>query len=269
MKIISHVKFIAISLIIVFTACKKDNPSDSSINLFSVNDDIKLGMQVKEEIESKPNEYPLLSESQYPDAYNFINNMRQKILDGGEVFYKDKFAWEIKLVHNDSVLNAFAAPGGYIYIYTGLIKFLDSEHELAGVLGHEMAHADRRHSTDQLTKIYGIQILFDVVLGNNQSVISDIAASLATLKFSRNNETESDNFSVIYLCPTDYQADGAAAFFQKLQDQGSGGGPPVFLSTHPDPGNRIENIINKRNELNCTGTGTFDAQYQAFKNSLP
>ena len=253
---------------ITFTACEKDNPSDNSFNLFTIEDDKKLGAQVDAEIHANPQEYPILDPTQYPQAYAFLNKMRDSILAGGEVFYAQEFPWEMHIIHDDNTLNAFATPGGYIYIYTGLIKFLSAEHELAGVMGHEMAHSDRRHTTDQLTKIYGLSILLNVVFGSNPNLLADIAATLVSLKFSRNNEREADTYSVVYLCPTSYKADGAAAFFEKLTNQGSGS-PPVFLSSHPDPGNRVQDIHAKANELNCGGTGTFDQQYAAFKNTLP
>jgi beta-barrel assembly-enhancing protease len=253
---------------LLLAGCKKNNPSDGSINLFSIEDDIKLGQQVQQEIESKPGEYPVLKEADYPAAYQYMNKMRNKLLASGKVFYRDKFSWPVKIIRNDSVLNAFCAPGGYIYVYTGLIKYLDSEHQLAGVLGHEIAHADRRHSTDQLTKIYGISLLLQVVLGKDSSTLANIAASLVTLKFSRDNERESDEYSVRYLCPTDYPADGAAAFFEKLQSSGSGNGPE-FLSTHPDPGDRVKSIQDQKISLGCMGNNTYTTEYQAFKQSLP
>lgn len=255
------------ALLLIISSC--GNPDDNSINIFSIEDDKALGAKVNAEIQSKPQEYPVLSRTQYPQAYTYLENIRGKILNGGNVYYKDQFVWEIYIIRDDNTLNAFCTPGGYIYVYTGLLKFLDSEHELAGVLGHEIAHADRRHSTDQLTKIYGIQMLLDIILGNNQNTITNIAASLVTLSFSRSNETEADTYSVRYLCPTDYRADGAAGFFQKLLDSGQSGNTPVFLSTHPDPGNRVQNITDQRIQQGCTGTGTYDAAYQTFKNSLP
>lgn len=260
--------FIATLLIsITFTACEKDNPSDSSFNLFSIEDDKKLGAQVDAEIEANTQEFPILSPSQYPDAYAYLNNIRDKILDGGQVFYKDEFPWEMHIIHDDNTLNAFATPGGYIYIYTGLIKYLSAEHELAGVMAHEIAHSDRRHTTDQLTKIYGLSILLSVVFGNNPNLLADIAATLVSLKFGRDDERESDEYSVIYLCPTSYKANGAAAFFEKIGNDSTS--PPEFLSSHPNPGNRIADINAKANELGCSGTGTYEAEYAAFKNSLP
>ena len=251
-----------------FTACQK-NPDDKSFNLFSIEDDKKLGAQVDAEIHSKPQEFPILDPAQYPAAYNYINKIRDSILAGGNVFYANEFPWKMHIIHDDNTLNAFATPGGYVYVYTGLIKFLTAEHELAGVLAHEMAHADRRHTTDQLTKIYGLSILLNVVFGNNPNLLADIAATLVTLKFSRNDEREADEYSVIYLCPTSYMADGAAAFFEKMINQGGGGAPPEFLSSHPNPGNRVADIQAKADALNCTGNNTYDQAYAAFKNTLP
>jgi predicted Zn-dependent protease len=103
-----------------------------------------------------------------------------------------------------------------------LIKFLDSEDELMGVLGHEIAHADCRHSTAQLTKQYGIAFLADALLGN-KAALNQIAKTLvggvAGLSFSRVNESEADSKSVQYLCSTSMNAAGAAGFFKKWKDK--------------------------------------------------
>lgn len=248
-------------------ACKK-NPDDNSINLFTIQDDKTLGLQVKQEIFANPGEYPILDSVQYKGAYDYLRGIVTKVIDGGKVFYKDDFAWETYIIKDDNVLNAFCTPGGYMFVYTGLIKYLDAEHELAGVMGHEIAHADRRHSTDALTQQYGLSVLLNVVFGSDESTLKNIAGNLASLKFSRSHESEADDYSVIYLCPTSYKADGAAAFFKKLIDNGQGGGELEWFSTHPSPDNRVSNIEAKKAELNCGGNGTFDAAYQNFKTNL-
>lgn len=179
--------------------------------------------------------------------------------------YKDEFVWDITIINDDETLNAFATPGGYIYIYTGLIKFLDSEDELIGVLGHEMAHADRRHSTRQLTKSLGISVLLDAVLGERQAA-EQIVGALVNLKFSRSHESEADEYSVKYLCNTAYNSDGAAGFFIKLQNQPT---PPEFMSTHLSPKNRIEDLANWESSLNCSGDMTNTSKYAQMKKLLP
>ncbi len=265
-----------LKLLILFTlpalpmlmeACKK-NPDDNSINLFTVQDDKTLGLQVKTEIFANRAEYPILDTVQHKAAYDYLRGIVTKILNGGKVFYKNEFAWETYIIQDDNVLNAFCTPGGYMFVYTGLIKYLDAEHELAGVMGHEIAHADRRHSTDALTQQYGLSVLLNVVFGSDESALKNIAGNLASLKFSRSHGGEADNYSVTYLCPTVYKADGAAAFFKKLIDNGQGGGELEWFSTHPSPDNRVSKIEAKRTELNCDGNGTFDAAYQDFKTNL-
>jgi len=135
---------------------------------------------------------------------------------------------------------------------------------------HEIAHSDRRHSTDALTRQFGVQLLLEVLLGENQQLLKDIAGSLASLQYSRRNESEADATSVEYLGNSIYSCAGAAGFFEKLINEGNNPGIPEFLSTHPSPDNRVEDIFDKASEEGCnTEESNTDAQYQAFKNSLP
>jgi len=243
---------------------------DESINIFTVEDDKQLGLQMQQEIEGNPNEYPLLSPTQYPDAYEQMQYVRDAILSTNEVAFDSEFAWDVQIIDNDSVLNAFCTPGGYIYFYTGLIKYLDNYAEFAGVMGHEMAHAANRHSTEQMTKAYGLTMLLSVVLGENPNMIAqmvgELAAGAAALAFSRDDEYESDEYSVKYLYKTGYDARGVAGFFEKI---GGADQPPEFLSTHPNPDNRVEQIYEIWQELGGKVGATYPAEYQDFKNSLP
>lgn len=235
-------------------------------NLLSIEQDIELGREVEKEIASKPGEYPILPESGNEQAYTYIRNLKDQILNSGHIQYRNEFPWTVRIIHQDSILNAFCAPGGFIYVYTGLIKFLDTEDQLSGVMGHEIAHADLRHSSRQLTKIMGVSLVIDALLGKDLALLSQIATTLIALSFSREHETESDLASVKYLCPTDLNAAGAAGFFKKLEGTPS---PPEFLSTHPDPGNRVTKIENEKIRLGCKGNAVYDARYAAFKALLP
>jgi len=257
---------IAITMVFIIS-CSEDN---NGINIFSVEDDKQLGLQVEQEILGSPAEYPLLSESQYAVAYHHIERVRDSILATGLVNYDTEFAWGVHIIRNDTVLNAFCTPGGYIYFYTGLIKFLDNEAEFAGVMGHEMSHAARRHSTQQMTKAYGIQVLLSVVLGENPALLAQMAADLAAgvsmLAFSRDDEYEADEYSVKYLYETSYDARGVAGFFEKMDATSP---VPEFLSTHPNPGNRVEKIYEIWQELGGKEGEEYTERYQQFKNSLP
>ncbi|MBP6870534.1 MAG: M48 family metalloprotease [Bacteroidales bacterium] len=252
---------------IFLSSCNDDN---DGINIFTVEDDKQLGLQMEQQIQSSPAEFPLLQPGQYPDAYQHIQQVRDRILQTGLVDFDTEFNWDVHIINDDSVLNAFCTPGGYIYFYTGLIKYLDNDAEFAGVMGHEMAHAAKRHSTEQMTKAYGLQVLLSVVLGENPNVLAQMAAELAagvaSLAFSRDDEYESDEYSVKYLYETTYDARGVAGFFEKI---GGAGQPPEFLSTHPSPDNRVEKIYEIWQSLGGKEGETYPEEYQAFKNSLP
>lgn len=266
-RIISLPVGILMLAMVFLGSCSEDN---NGINIFTVEDDKQLGLQMRQEIESNTAEYPLMQESQYPDAYEHISRVRDAILASGKVAFETEFEWEVHIIHNDSVLNAFCTPGGYIYFYSGLIKFLDDESQFAGVMGHEMAHAAQRHSTEQMTKAYGLQMLLSVVLGENPGMIStmaaDLAAGVAMLAFSRDDEYQSDEYSVRYLDRTTYDARGVAGFFEKLTGSDL---PPEFLSTHPNPENRVEKIMEVWTELGSKDGEEYTERYQEFKASLP
>lgn len=261
------IKSVLFALLVSFflVSCNKD---DKSINIFTVQDDISLGLKVSHEIDSDSINYPILDESKYPLAYQHIRRIRDAILATGKVRFKDEFAWDVKII-DDTVLNAFAVPGGYLYFYKGIINYLDNESQFAGVMAHEMAHVARRHSTDQLTKTYGISVLLGVLLGENPGLIAEIAAKLLILKFSRSNEFEADEYSVIYLYDTEYDARGTAGFFEKLMAGEQGGFSIPFLSTHPSDQDRMTKIYEKWQALGGKEGGTFETRYLEFKNSLP
>ena len=258
-------------ILVVFIASSCNKGSDESpINLFSVDDDIAFGKSMEEEIAANPQEFPLLDASAHPEAYQHINRIRDSILNTGMLFYEDKFEWKVYIIKNDSMLNAFATPGGYLYFYTGIIKYLDNEAQFAGVMAHEMAHSDLRHSTNQITKAYGIQIMLSILLGQAPGQLTEIIASyaygLGTLAFSRDHEYQADEYSVKFLYQTSYDARGIADFFIKMEDAPH---PPEFLSTHPSPENRIEKINEVWQGLGGKAGNTYVESYNAFKASLP
>jgi Zn-dependent protease with chaperone function len=248
----------------LFLSCSNDS-GGTKINLYTVSDDIDLGRQLRDEILADPETYPVLNSSEYPTAYSKLYDIRDSILDSGEVRYVEEFDWELYIIEDDEVLNAFCAPGGYIYVYTGLIKFLEHEDELAGVMGHEIAHADLRHSTQQLTQAFGISVLLAILIDGDPGLLSEIAASLVNLSFSRSDESEADETSVEYLCNTQYAADGTAGFFEKLE----GFELPEFLSSHPSSDTRVDDITEYATELGCDLTLNPNADYQSLVDALP
>jgi len=227
--------------------------SCTDINLFSIQQDIRLGAQVDSQIRATPAEYVILDSSSNAFAYQYMNNIKKEIFDNAAVDYETTFKWKIAILKDDTTLNAFCTPGGYIYVYTGIIKYLDNEDDFAGVLGHEIGHAALRHSTDAMAREQGIGTLIQIVLGKEPGILATLAKNLSDLKYSRCHETQSDEYSVIMLKNTKYKCNGAASFFEKIVASG-GSSTPAFLSTHPDPGSRVANINAKATKEGCNKT---------------
>lgn len=278
--------FLAGVLWIAYSCGKKETPAPESptgkdclegvkgskFNLFGVQRDLELGKQTEIEILGSPAEFPILDSASNVSAYKFLYDMRNEILNSGLVTYKSEFVWKIKIIRDDTTLNAFCTPGGYIFVYTGLIKYLDTEDELAGVIGHEMAHADKRHSTEAMTKQYPLLITTGV-LGLDKNTLANMVTSLIQLSYSRDNEAEADAYSVVYLSKTRYKCSGGAGFFQKLIKDGMDpcGSNPLakYTSTHPCPDNRVERFNSIGNCYECNSRQVGSTAYAAFKNSLP
>lgn len=267
MKRFAVISFTVIALGSLLSMCRTGKEAGGGFNLFTIDQDKQLGSQVAAEIDGNQKEYPLLDSASNKEIYAYLYKIRNNILNSGNVKHKDDFQWRLRIIKDDSTLNAFCTPGGYIYVYTGILKFLDNESQLAGVLGHEIGHADMRHSTRQMTKMYGVDALISILAGNRQ-LLKQVTEGIIGLKFSRAHETEADECSVRYLCPTAYNADGGAGFFKKIQEMG-GSKTPEFLSTHPSPEGRIEHFESARIEQGCQGKNDFAAEYKAMVAKLP
>ena len=280
MKKINLIAPILIASILLLSNCKKKtdnagNPLASSqvetscndINLFSIPRDARLGAQVDSQIRAMPAQYVILDSASNSFAYEYMYAIRDEIFRNAAVDNETNFKWKIAIIRDDNTLNAFCTPGGYIYIYTGIIKYLDKEEDFAGVLGHEIGHAALRHSTDAIAREQGINTLIQIVLGNNPGVLATLAKNLSSLKYSRCHETQSDEYSVIMLKNTKYRCDGAASFFKKIEAEG-GSSTPAFLSTHPTPGSRVENITAKATKEGCISKPDPTTEWAKLKTEL-
>ena len=247
-----------------------------SINLFPESKDIELGLQIDQEIRKNPGEYPLLTNR--PEVKAYVEQIGKKILASPQLRYRDVFAYKFEIVKSDSTINAFCTPGGYIYVYTGLMKFLDNEATLAGVIGHEIAHAERRHATKRMTAAMGAEVLAGIILGDKPSQMAQIGANLFTglglLANSRSDEAEADDYSFRYLQTTEYYPGAIEYFFEKIQGSGASRGSALerLLSTHSLPQDRVESVkkmLLQAGTPKPTEKVLFAQRYQQMKKKLP
>jgi beta-barrel assembly-enhancing protease len=245
----------------------------TGLNLFTVQQDIEIGETMDSIIRANPIEYPILNPVTYADAYAFINSMMQRILQSPEFVHNDDFTYEITLIDKPDVMNAFAVPGGKLYFYTGLMNYLDNSANLAGVLAHEMAHVDRRHSSQQLSKAYGVELIINALLGDDKSDLEqfavDLATGLASLQFSRADEYEADEYSIRFMTDTHYyHPKGIAGFFEKLKADGHTAQTFEFLSTHPSDDNRLAQMESVWVSMGSPTGEYFEEAYTDFKNTM-
>lgn len=167
--------------------------------------------------------------------------------------------WEFYLLNDPQTINAFALPGGQIFITTALFQLLETEGELAGILGHEIGHVIERHSAQQLAKarltegLTGAAVMAsydpeDPSSRQSAQVIA-LVGQLVNLRFGRNDELESDRTGVQYMTEAGYDPRALMSVMEKLGAANEGQAPPEFFSTHPNPENRIERIQATINEL--------------------
>jgi predicted Zn-dependent protease len=210
-------------------------------NMFSPQQDVEVGQQVSLDAERQ---LPMLNNSRVD---NYVNNLGRRLAAKAT---GEPYPYQFKVV-NDRAINAFALPGGPVYINRGVIEAADSEAQLAGVLAHEISHVALRHGTNQATKASAAQVPLAIlggILGGNSTtaVLAQLGASFALnsvlLKYSRTAESQADILGTQMLYDTGYDPRAMAQFFEKIEAEQKGSGAIEFFSNHPSPGNRIERV---------------------------
>ncbi len=213
---------------------------DGKINFYSLESEVALGKQFAQEIERSARivDDPVVSE--------YVNRVGQNLVRNSDA----KVPFTIKVVDSDE-LNAFALPGGFFYVNSGLILAATEEAEMAGVMAHEIAHVTARHGTRNATKGQIAQLAMLPLLifgpggwagyGLYQGL--NFLIPLQFLKFSRDAEREADFLGLQYMYKTGYDPNAYIAFFEKVQAQEKKrpGSIPKVFSSHPPSGERIQN----------------------------
>ncbi|MBO0721182.1 MAG: M48 family metalloprotease, partial [Blastocatellia bacterium] len=251
--------FLALTLISMQLSCRggleappgsRSSPKfKPGFNLFSPQQDVQLGLQSARQIMS---ETPMLKD---PQINGYITQLGEKLAakTAGE-----KFPYQFQVVATREI-NAFALPGGFLFVNAGAIAAAHNEGELAGVMAHEIAHVELRHGTNQASKQQvakaGIGILGTIASGGENSnlgqavnAIGGLGANMLFLKFGRGAEKEADLEGARIMTEAGYDPRDMANFFKTLESKG-GQRVPEMLSDHPDPGNRTQYILEEVKSL--------------------
>jgi beta-barrel assembly-enhancing protease len=215
---------------------------DPAWNLYTPQDDIALGRQVAVDAEKQ------LPSCNAPKVDAYLTQLGKKLaakLPAGGVQYP----WEFHCV-NDKEINAFALPGGYIFVNRGTIEAVEDEAQLAGVLAHELSHVALRHGTAEVSKAQaaqlGVGILAAIFGGNAGGTLltefGRFSAGSVLLRYSRSAETQADVMGTQVLYDAGYDPEALAQFFEKIEAESKGKNPPEFFSDHPSPEHRVERV---------------------------
>src|SRR5262245_46163363 len=180
--------------------------------------------------------------------------------------------YHVHVIDDPNTVNAFATPGGHIYLFSGLILSAANEAEMAGVIAHEAGHVVGRHVERQMVNSYGLQALTAIALGENPSEIQQISATLAGTGLlrahSRSEEIEADEYGVRFMSMAGYDPEALISFFRTLEKQSEGGRPPrvlAWLQTHPTEQRRIENLEEYIKENDLRGARRGDARHEEIR----
>ncbi len=201
---------------------------------------------------------------------NYVDRIGQNIVSHCD---RRDIQYHFAIIDTDLV-NAFATPGGHIYLYTGLLKNMDNEAELAAVMAHEISHVVARHGVKRLQAAMGVALLQQLVLGNSSDALNaavGMAVGLSFASYSRENEREADSYGITYMTQTGYDPRGAISMFEKLA-QMSDGSPNFFESltmSHPDTQERIANAKEEISSMNLSSNLVLNSdKYRQMKTRL-
>jgi len=217
--------------------------------LVTQQDEIGMGKQADVEIGQMYGFY------EDPKLSAYVNKIGQNIARNT---HQSTMQYHFKVL-DTPIINAFAVPGGYVYVTRGILAYFNDEAELAGVIGHELGHVNARHIARQMTKQQVTQLGLNVGMALSETLrrysgVAQLGASMLFLKFSRDDERQADDLGVEYASKTGYDANRMAAFFETLDrlNPGGGAGIPDWFSTHPNPVNRLEAVKSKTAEWQKT-----------------
>lgn len=210
--------------------------------LVSDQQESQLGVQVKQQLEQEQHVKYL----QDAAVVAFVKGITDKVLPLAEK-ERPGVTWQVHVIDDPKTVNAFATPGGYLYVYSGLLLAADTPAEVAGVLSHEAGHVVARHSARQMVDAMGLEAVAALALGKNPGAVSQIVAGAGgkglMLANSRGDETEADEYGARFASGAGYDPRGLITFFQKLQKlEGQQPGFAKFLSDHPTTPDRISHL---------------------------
>ena len=221
----------------VLFSCTTTGPGgQQAFILISTDQEVAIGLQMDQQLRQ--------TEKILPDTMwqNYMNSVGQRIV---AVSDRKDLTFHFAVIESDQI-NAFATPGGFVYFYTGLLRQMEKESEMAAVMAHEISHVVARHGVRRMQTAMGASVLLDLALGGkseNTKQLVQTGLGLVMTGYSRSQESEADNFGITYMTRARWDPHGAIFMFEKLAEMSDGQGGSIFeslTSDHPDTQSRID-----------------------------
>lgn len=225
--------------VLLVTGCVTTGPGgQKSFVVISTDQEVSMGKEMDTELKTQEK---ILGDSVWQAYLAGIGRRIVAVSDRRDLDY------QFNVIESDQI-NAFAAPGGFVYFYTGILREIDNEAQLAAVMAHEISHVVARHGVKKLQTVLGVSVLLQIALGDAGQLTQQavgIVLGLAINGYGRSMELEADRYGVAYMTTAGYHPRGAVEMFQKLAELSGGGHQNVFekvSSTHPETAERIARI---------------------------
>ena len=224
----------------------------ASVNVFSPEEDVALGREAYQQ--SLAGSTIVTSGPEYDMVVRVMERLAVAA-DDPRLDDVDVWEWEVTLVLDDQMVNAYALPGGKMAVYTGILPVCATEAGLAVVMGHEIGHVVARHGTERVTQGMGVSTALSMLSNGDVQAIAAVATDLLWGKpFGRNMESEADHIGLILMARAGYDPREAPAFWERMS-QGTGESPPEFFSTHPSHETRVQRLQELMPEALAEWTG--------------
>ena len=259
---LTTIRLSLILTVLFIFSCKPNDENIIHLNKenFTPEEEMKIGLIIKNEIFKDSKDYKILNKDQYNKAYNYVGTLMNMLLNTQTVKLRNTYNWDLTIIHDDNISTAFITPGGHLFIYTGLLKFIKTESELVSIIGHEIYYAEKGFAIKQLKKDYPdlADLLLDI---DEHRFLKDLTHNIDNISYPSNEVEKADNYAVKLLCPFQYDAFGIKSILETAEASQT---TIAWLKTKHGTSKRKEKI--SKEAQNCGAEeSTFADRYKAFK----
>lgn len=269
MKLLIKTLPLLFTFILLVGACK--NPIEPFIETsFTLNDEKNLGQQMHQAI-LNTGVFDILAATDYPDAIQYVNSVKVQLLGTNYMERRESYDWNIHIIHNDNIVDCFTTIGGQIYIYTGMLKSLQNEAQLMGILAHEVSYADKGYHMKIIDDNYAFNVLLEVSYGGEDQKALSMLYLFYNEARNADKAIEADQYGMSILCLTNADASEMGVAIEDAYLANN-----LWYQRHPHPtGTTFEDtrepfFLKTAEDITCGGTDKGFIRYGTFRdNYLP